>query len=385
MDALTYLKHFTNSSSLWRQMEQTVENSPYHRESDVAVHTQMVLDEYERRFAPHRTERQNTIARLALAFHDVGKPDAEEVLDKKDGSGTYRRYAGHEQLSAVFFTETWLEDEHLREVISAEDARKVRFIIEHHLPYGLKDSKKRSDLRTAVAHTLREDEETFFDCLRSDAAGRISDDHETKLQSVENWIAEFKQVPLTVNKVDSQVGRCYILVGPSGSGKTTWIKQHRQPYDYVFSRDLLYLRYWRDKNGASGKPFTTAKAEYEDAWRLCCIDDKAGYEALLNVELQRVFKDSLKSIKSQPFRSIFIDNTNGSKKARAKYVQAARNLGMKVVAVEFWNTFSTIVGRQQTRGDKEVPVSSVNQQYFAQTCAWLGSEVDEVILVTPFN
>ena len=374
MDALTYIKYFTNSSSLWRQMEQTVENSPYHRESDVAVHTQMVLDEYERRFAPHRTERQNTIARLALAFHDVGKPDAEEVLDKKDGSGTYRRYAGHEQLSAVFFTETWLEDEHLREVISAEDARKVRFIIEHHLPYGLKDSKKRSDLRTAVAHTLREDEETFFDCLRSDAAGRISDDHETKLQSVENWIAEFKQVPLVVNKVGSQVGKCYILIGPSGSGKTTWMMTHRRPEDYVVSLDDYRMRFCPNIKSDA------AKDQYAEAWAYC-NQHEVEFKKYVDDNVRRTFKDSLKSLKAQPFRSVFIDNTNGSKKSRARWVQEARGLGMKVVAVEFWNTFSTIVGRQQTRADKQVPTCSLNQQYFAQTSAWLGSEVDEVILV----
>ena len=374
MDALTYIKYFTNSSSLWRQMEQTVENSPWHREQDVAVHTQMVLDEYERRFAPHRTERQNTIARLALAFHDTGKPDAEEVLDKKDGSGTYRSYAGHEQLSAVFFTETWLEDEHLREVISAEDARKVRFIIEHHLPYGYKDAKKRADLRTAVAHTLREDEETFFDCLRSDAAGRISDDHETKLQSVENWIAEFKQVPLVVNKVGSQVGKCYILIGPSGSGKTTWMMTHRRPEDYVVSLDDYRMRFCPNIKSDA------AKDQYAEAWAYC-NQHEVEFKKYVDDNVRRTFKDSLKSLKAQPFRSVFIDNTNGSKKSRARWVQEARGLGMKVVAVEFWNTFSTIVGRQQTRADKQVPTCSLNQQYFAQTSAWLGSEVDEVILV----
>ena len=374
MDALTYLKYFTNSSSLWRQMEQTVEDSPYHRESDVATHTQMVLDEYERRFAPHRTERQNTIARLALAFHDVGKPDAEEVLDRKDGSGTYRRYAGHEQLSAVFFTETWLEDPPLREVISAEDARKVRFIIEHHLPYGFKDGKKRSDLRTAIEHTLREDVETFYDCLRSDAAGRISDDHETKLQSVEDWIREFRTVPLTINRINSAVGRCYLLIGPSGSGKTTWMKQHRRDVDYVVSLDEYRLAFY---GGGAADP----KTEYAAAWAHC-VEHEAEFKKYVDDCVKLTFKDGLKA---QPFRSVFIDNTNGSKKARARWVQEARGLGMKVVAVEFWNTFSTIVGRQQTRGDKEVPTHSLNQQYFAQTCAWLGSEVDEVILVTPFN
>lgn len=378
MDALTYIRHFTNSSSLWRRMEETVEDSPWHREDDVAVHTAMVLDQYEQRFAPHRTERQNTIARLALLFHDVGKPDAEETLEKKDGSGTHRRYAGHEQLSAVSFAECWLQDEHLRQVISADDARKVRFIIEHHLPYGYKDGKKRSDLRTAIEHTLREDVETFYDCLRSDAAGRISDDHQQKLQAVEDWVAAFQQVPLTVNKVNSQVGKCYVLIGPSGSGKSTWVKQHLREGDKVVSRDTYYLEYFHSQVSIGLASPSDDKRLYAAAWRLCCIDDKAGFEEFLRRKVAAVFHD-LKVTHG----SVFIDNTNGSKKARASCIQHARNAGMKVVAVEFWNTFQTVVGRQQTRPDKEVPVHSLSQQYHAQSSAWLGSEVDEVILVTP--
>lgn len=382
MDVLTYLRHFTNSSSLWRQMEQTVEDSPWHRESDVATHTQMVLDEYERRFAPHRTERQNTIARLALAFHDVGKPGAEETLEKKDGSGTYRRYAGHEQLSAVFFTETWLEDPHLREVISLEDARKVRFIIEHHLPYGYKDAGKRSALRTAVAHTLREDEETFFDCLRSDAAGRISDDHETKLQNVETWIAEFKQVPLVVNKVDPQAGRCYVLIGPSGSGKSTWISRMKGEHDYVVSLDEYRLRFYDHDHMLGGDGSLDDKARYDAVWKYC-VEHEGDFRAFVDEKVKHLFQDSFKSLSAQPFRSVFIDNVNSSKKARARWVQEARRLKMKVVAVEFWNTLDTVLKRQETRTDKRVPESSVRQQHTAQTCAWLGGEVDEVIVVTP--
>jgi len=54
---------------------------------------------------------------------------------------------------------------------------------------------------------------------------------------------------------------------------------------------------------------------------------------------------------------------------------------MKVVAVEFWNTLGTVLDRQDTRTDKQVPHASVAKQYWSQTSAWLGSEVDEVIVV----
>lgn len=373
MDTLTYINYFTNSSPLWRQMEDTVEDSAHHREANVAVHTQMVLEQYKTRFMPHRTERQNKIALLALCFHDAGKPDAEETLEKKDGSGTYRRYAGHELLSAISFTECWLQDEHLRSFVSVDEARQIRWIIEHHLPYGYKDSKKRSDLRTAMEHTLREEVETFYDCLRSDAAGRISDDHATKLQNVEQWIADFKTVPLTVNKIDQTRGKCYIMVGPSGSGKTTWMRQMRRDADYVVSYDDYRMLFCPITSDAP-------KDQYAEAWRYCA-EHEAEFKKYTDERVRHLFKDSLKSLKAQPFRSVFIDNTNGSKKSRARWVQEARALGMKVVAVEFWNTLQTLADRQHTRPDKEVPIYSLKQQYWAQTSAWLGSEVDEVIVV----
>ena len=222
MDATSYITHF-KASPYWEVMVSTVEDSPWHREKSVATHTEMCIEQYMSRFYGQRSEKQNKIALLALCFHDTGKPAAEETLEKKDGSGTYRRYAGHEQDSAVTFTECWLKDPVLQSFVSADEARQIRWMIEHHLPYGLKDGQKRSALRTAMEHTLREDVQTFYDCLRSDAAGRISDDHETKLQNVEDWIADFQTVPMTANRYSTDMGVCYVMIGPSGSGKSTWV------------------------------------------------------------------------------------------------------------------------------------------------------------------
>ena len=125
MDAFTYIANF-NTTPAWAQMMATVEASPWHREANVAVHTEMVLKEYVTNFAPHRSDDQNKIALLALLFHDTGKPAAEETLEKKDGSGTYRRYAGHEQDSAITFTECWLSDPVLRSFVTVDEARKIR-------------------------------------------------------------------------------------------------------------------------------------------------------------------------------------------------------------------------------------------------------------------
>lgn len=381
MDAHTYIERFKQSAT-WQTMVNTVEDSPWHREESTWVHTEMCIDQYMSRFAAHRTEQQNKIALLALCFHDAGKPAAEETLEKKDGSGTYRRYAGHEQDSAITFTETWLQDPALREFVSVEEARQIRFIIEHHLPYGLKDGKKRSDLHTAIRHTLREDVETFFDCLRSDAAGRISDDHETKLQNVEDWISEFRTVPLTINRTSIERGKCYILIGPSGSGKTTWVDANKKASTRLVSMDTYRLAYFYQMVpypvAELGQTIGAAEMKkiYSDAFTYCCEHEKE-----FNAFMAEKVKDAFHYARFGGPVDVFIDNTNGSKKARAKWIQEARNLGMRVVAVEFWNTFDTLQSRQMARADKEVPSSSLRQQYFAQTCAWKGSEVDEVIVV----
>ncbi len=373
MDALTYIDRFKQTPR-WHSLRQTVEASPWHREANVAAHTEMVIEQYATRFMPIRSEKQNKIALLALLFHDTGKPSAEETLEKKDGSGTYRRYAGHEQDSAVCFTECWLMDPELRALVSVDEARMIRWIIEHHLPYGYKDGKKRSDLRTAMEHTLREDVDTFYDCLRSDAAGRISDDHETKLQNVEAWIREFRTVPLTINRINSQMGNCYILIGPSGSGKSTWTKQYRRACDKVFSLDEMRREFWFTRNSL-GFAVPGDKDFYSTTWQYA-VDHEGEFKKYWHERMASMFHD-LKITHG----SMYMDNTNGSKKFRSQYIQAARNIGMKVVAVEFWNTFDTLYARQATRPDKAVPASSLRSQYYAQTCAWLGSEVDEVIVV----
>lgn len=374
-DVLNYIEDLKKTQA-WANIEATVEASPWHREANVAVHTEMVLDQYIKRFAPIRSDDQNRIALLALVFHDFGKPSAEEELEKKDGSGDkYRRYAGHEQDSAVAFTEQWLKDDHLARLVDKQQARVIRWIIEHHLPYGLKDSTKVAQLRSAVA-SLGDYEQTFFDCLRSDAAGRISDDHETKLQNVENWIATFQSTEPFRPKNVSEKQKCFILIGPSGSGKSTFLRGHARACDRVISRDSLYRTFWEanvefDTSGLSDKD------AYSAAWQMCCIDNKAEYEKVLQQLIRARFESA-----SITKGDVFIDNTNGSKKARALYVQFARQHGMKVVAVEFWNRFDTLVARQTSRPDKEVPISSVKAQVFAQTCAWLGGEADEVVLIT---
>lgn len=378
----SFLEKFKGTEH-WQRMSATVENSPWHREANVAVHTEMVMQQYRDRFASSHTEVENVIALTALLFHDTGKPEAEEVLEKKDGSGEkYRRYAGHEQSSAVTFQECFLNMPELQTLLSTYGARAVRWIIEHHLPYGYKDKQKRQGLAIATKRALDEagaSYSLFFDCLRSDAAGRISDDHEQKLQAVEDWIAEFQVIDTKPIAAD-EGPTMFILVGPSGSGKSTWTRaRFNHDTDAVISYDAYKQSFWMSRN----MPFSSATAPsnmtsvefYDLAWAYA-NEHESEFNKFAN-ELIMVAVDRVKAKNG----TVFVDVVNASKKKRAKFVELAKQKKFRVVGVEFWNPFDVLIARQKTRGDKAVPYTSVKQQVYAVGGVWSGVEADEVWVV----
>ncbi len=377
-DFTEFLSFFL-STSTWEEMVSTVEDSPWHREDNVAVHTMMALQVFTDKFAHKYTEHEQIVGSIALLFHDAGKPEAEEVLEKKDGSGEkYRRYAGHEQNSAITFQQSYLKYAQLRKLLTPEQARAIRWIIEHHLPYGVKDAAKRQSLATGTFNALCEagvSYDLFFDCLRSDAAGRISDDHETKLQNVEDWIANFRLIEIPENKV-STAPKMYILSGPSGSGKSTFVKKHINPdIDVVISYDDFRLSLWRQKHGDQGLDTLGAKNEYKKAFEYASLNEKE-----FNAHMVENIKKLMHRTKATGGQ-VFIDNVNASKKSRAKFVELAKQYGLTPIGVEFWNRFETVVNRQDTRGDKSVPVSSIKQQMFSSSLFSLGHEVNQVQMV----
>lgn len=367
-----YYAAFKGSAD-WAELQNTVEDSPWHREANVAVHTEMTIEQYRNRFAPFRSDVQNTIAMFALLYHDRGKPAAEETLEKKDGSGLYRRYAGHEQNSAVAFTEAYIKDVNLRNALSPSHARTVRWIIEHHLPYGYKDVTKRRALLTAINGTMTSIEDTFYDVLRSDAAGRISDDHEQKLANVEDWIAAFRaQEPFVITPTRDQ--KMFILVGPSGSGKSTWVAGNLKEHDEIISMDTYRLEFTTFK----GFPRTAEETDaqfYERAWPFATIEHEKEFKVFFGKRIDEQLRAAAVS-----GGNVFIDIVNASKKKRQMFIELGRRYGFKIVGVEFWNSFDTLVARQGTRPDKAVPASSIKQQMYATTCMWLGYECEDVVL-----
>lgn len=148
----------------------------------------------------------------------------------------------------------------------------------------------------------------------------------------------------------------FIAIGPSGSGKsTTFAKLKETNAGLVhFSWDAL-RHYWYDMN------------DYANAFKLAC-EDKS-----FKVEADKVYFKLLNTK-----ADIYIDNTNLSVNKRRPYIQAAKKLGYKTVAIVFNVPLETLLARQTTRLDKYVPYCAVTQHFNSLQPPTL-EEFDEII------
>lgn len=184
-------------TGLWRAMVNTRENSPWHREANVSTHTEMLLSWYKDNLASNRSDHQRMLTMVACLFHDVGKPIAEIVKHSAE-RGEYRAYHGHEQISArVWADYALVHHSQVREILgfSAADVANISLMLEHHVPFHLKDKRKRKDLKEAFIHRMGQaGHRAWLDLLLSDQHGRISDGQAEKLAAVDAWMKEWEQV-----------------------------------------------------------------------------------------------------------------------------------------------------------------------------------------------
>ncbi len=372
-------------TSHWKVMEQTVEGSEWHREANVAVHTTMCIEHYINEVAHDRTERQVAMTLMTLLFHDFGKPEAEETLERKDGSGSYHRYAGHEPKSANEFLSFVMSHEELTKSWFAhgfgwEDVRKIKWMIEHHLPFGLKNPTKRANLKRAMDTILGEDVQCFYDQLWSDCNGRISDDHETKRKNVIDWIEEFKQVkaaPYKAPAADAPV--MAVLVGPVGAGKSTWMSSLAETVDFeIVSEDMYRIDYARENMTPEVREAWRMKGQkelYAEAWQFA-FDSKGAYDKYAREQL-------LKAVASG--QQLVLDRTNQTRKSRGPWIQAAKQAGYRIETMEFFISEALSHARQKTRRDKEVPGYRTHQIYMAFEVPWEGVESDGHTIIPTFG
>lgn len=338
-------------SPYWDRMISTVENSPWHREVNVKTHTEMVIQAYDDHLALFRDPQQQLITKLALLFHDFGKPQAEKTLSREDGT-QYRRYAGHEVISANLFLDFIASNTDLRNMlenvgIKNNELRAIRLMIEHHLPYSYTDEMM-SIIKLNLVELLGHNWTVFQDMLISDCRGRISDDHATKIKNTEEWIEKFNQIslPTKPKKNDTQSPTMTILVGVSGIGKSTYARNSGLfTYCWDDIRVKLYLRH----NAPEGDD----KAIYAKAFKWC-NDNPALFRGAYQSELKKLLKKGV---------SFCIDNMCTSRKRRREFISAARQHGYTINIVEFVAPLHVVCERQSTRPDKFVPLDVVTQTY----------------------
>jgi predicted kinase len=260
------------------------------------------------------------------------------------------------------------------------DIRKIKVMIEHHLPYGLKNVQKRQNLKQMIDMTFAEDDVCFYDMLRSDAAGRISDDHETKLLNVELWIENFQLVEWKARAIKDTAPELIMLVGVSGAGKSTYISKliSEGANDVVvFNEDVLRLQYAQEnmaREELAGWADLTDAEWYQKAWNFCHLNKESKFDAFSMAEYRKLL-DTGKTIK------VVIDRMNQGRKGRNKYIDPAKQKGYRVKSVEFFISEQRAKDRQKTRGDKMLPDFRVHQIVMQLETPWYGPEVDEFIIV----
>ena len=338
----TELFDSNKGTTLFQAMEQTVEASPWHREKNVLVHTEMVVGEYVRMTDElgRPWTRDDYLGAISCMFHDTGKP-AAKIEKYREDRGHYFAFHGHETISSRLFETFACENPDL---FTADEIYKICWMIEYHMPWEMAAKEKRRNLAlTAIGIGV----DVYTRALLADQYGRIADDADAKNKRAEAWINEFKELCETVEPIviDPVAPMMFVLIGTSGSGKSTlinWIKQFHPNAD-VFSLDELRHQFYNNNRDHEG---------YRDAFNQSVEDKTFNGRA-----------DSAFSTMVRERNVMIIDNVNAGAKRRANYITQGRRNGYHVVAVTMPVSLQTVLDRQNSRTDKSVPDEAVRRQY----------------------
>ena len=369
----SFVEHFKKTSPLWQAMAKTKEDSPWHREESVAIHTEMVCAEFNK-IAELMTMSDQTyvITYLSLLFHDTGKPPCKVVKFKPE-RGHYNAFHGHELYSARLWEDYYVSNYKLfKDWLSIEEAYKVMWMIENHLPYDYMGNDKKMDyLRTAMAGNLGDNWQGFGWHLLGDTYGRISDDATEKRAKTETFVEMMNSANVNPPRmIEEGAPILTLMVGASGSGKSTATKGMFAAHKH-YSFDDIRIDLAKKK-----VPEIMAKAkspadEYHKAWTYC-DGHRSEFGHMADVEFIKHLKN---------YDSVLVDNTNTSRKARTKFITEAKKRGYRVEAVMFPVSKEMILSRQNTRQDKIVPDDAVIRQYMGISIPWVGVEVDTIRIV----
>lgn len=323
-------------------MVNTCENSPWHRESNVGIHTDMVVGFFSSKYSGEWT-KDHVIGFLACAFHDVGKP-VSLAWKESEARGEYKVFHGHELASARMF-EDYICD-NLEEItnlgVNAHDIYGISWLIEHHLPWGTKNKTTIDQYVKTLFEIFESDGLEFFsDILMADTYGRLSDDYPEKISSAKDWIKNFCEIGHTVKRIEADLENDKILLVPiavSGSGKSTFFKTLGNDIEH-YSLDELREKWYPSET-------------YVESFELACADKQF---------MSKVHAEFIKLLKTG--KSIYVDEMNLSKKRRGFVVTEARKKGYTVIAVTFPISVNRLIHQQENRTDKVISRDIYSSMY----------------------
>lgn len=164
---------------IFDEMKLVKEDSPYHREASVLVHTMMVCEEFDLHYSD--LDDDYFIGLFACLFHDIGKPICR-VRKESKARGVYHSYDGHDLVSADMATDIMV-----RHGFNEFDIIRITWMIRHHQTFWcLKDNIKKVEIADKFRNPgFGLDYHCFKNFMLADDFGRISDVRE--MNSVEHF------------------------------------------------------------------------------------------------------------------------------------------------------------------------------------------------------
>ena len=164
-----------------------------------------------------------------------------------------------------------------------------------------------------------------------------------------------------------------IMVGVSGSGKSTYIAGLEKDFPgekiVTFSLDKCRLDMLMRTPGMISDLDTDASI-YAMAFKYA-NENQSRFDAHVTMMWNEALNADV----------VVVDNTNLTRKSRARWVNEMRSKGFVIVGYEMHTPLQVVLDRQDTRGDKAVPKSVVRDMYMRQQSLLLGSEVDVLHIV----
>jgi tRNA uridine 5-carbamoylmethylation protein Kti12 len=145
---------------------------------------------------------------------------------------------------------------------------------------------------------------------------------------------------------------CYIMVGVSGSGKSTLVNQLR---DFHASKNESVAVSSLDtyRIGMFDQIVDDPKKAYAEAFKYA-NDNPQRFNEYVNKSWASDLKADI----------VIVDNTNLTRKSRARWIQDARSKGFTITAVNVMCPLAVVIERQSSRTDKSVPLDVVRDMYF---------------------